>query len=92
MIAQFFQGESTEHVFRMRYQANTIRVWFARRDQAAVGMVPLAEAPVPKDGWTSPDAGAVTYPPMVLWVAHPRVYVAPWRLIVAMRLTRHHAE
>jgi hypothetical protein len=63
--SQFFQGQSIRYLFGMRYQANTRRVWFARKDQAAVGMVPLADAPIPKDRWISPDAEVVTYPPVL---------------------------
>jgi hypothetical protein len=32
MIAQYFQEDNIECVFRMRYQDNTLRMWFARRD------------------------------------------------------------
>jgi hypothetical protein len=65
MIAQYFQEGSIEYVFRMRYQANTLRMWFARSDQSIPEMAPLAESPVPKDLWISPEAEVVTYPPIL---------------------------
>jgi hypothetical protein len=41
-----------------------LRVWFAKEEDAVAGIRPLAEAPVPKDRWISPDAEVVSYPPM----------------------------
>jgi hypothetical protein len=48
----------------MRYQGNTLRPWFGRRDQAQSGLTPLAEAPIPKDLWISPDVQVVSAPPL----------------------------
>jgi hypothetical protein len=39
-------------LFRMPYQGNML------------GMVPLAEAPVPKDRWISPEAEVLLYQPI----------------------------
>jgi hypothetical protein len=44
---------------------NANRAWFARRDQATAVVTLLAEAPVPKDRWISPDAEFVIYPPIL---------------------------
>jgi hypothetical protein len=63
MIAQYFQGANIDYVFRMRYQANKLRMRFARRDQTIADMVPLPEAPVPKDRWISPGADVISHPP-----------------------------
>jgi hypothetical protein len=65
IMTQYFQLQSIEYVFRMRRQANTLRVWFARKDQVTAGIAPLAEESVPKDRWISPDAEVVTYPPIL---------------------------
>jgi hypothetical protein len=62
MIAQYFRDQNIDDLFRMRYQANMPRMWFARTDQVPAGMVPLEKAPPPKDPWTSPDAEVVSYP------------------------------
>jgi hypothetical protein len=64
MIAQFFQDVNIDYVFRMRYQGNTLRLWFGHRDQALGGMTPLAEAPLPKDLWFSPEAQMVSWSPI----------------------------
>jgi hypothetical protein len=64
MIAQYFQKQNIDYVFPMPYQPNALQMWFARRDHVIEGMVPLADAPVPKDGWISPDAEVVSYPPI----------------------------
>jgi hypothetical protein len=49
----------------MRYQGNTLRVWFTPTTYIAAGLdQPLAEAPVSKDKWVSDDAVVLTYPPM----------------------------
>jgi hypothetical protein len=64
IISEYFAGESIRYAFRMRYQGNTLRVWFGREDVAAACITPLVEAPVPKDRWISPDSEVMTYPPM----------------------------
>jgi hypothetical protein len=47
LVEQYFAEETIQCVFRMRYQNNTLRVWFARED--TTDSYPLAEAAAPKD-------------------------------------------
>jgi hypothetical protein len=64
LITQYFANEEMRYAFRMRYQGNVPRAWFAKKEDEASGIRPLLERPVPKDRWVSHDAEAFSYPPM----------------------------
>jgi hypothetical protein len=59
-----FANEEMRFAFRMRYQGNVLRVWFAPEEVAAAGGKPLAKTPVGKDMWVTHDAEVLTCPPM----------------------------
>jgi hypothetical protein len=50
---------------RMRYQGNTLRVWFTPEEVVTAGIgKPLAELRLAKDRWVRHDAEVLTYRPM----------------------------
>jgi hypothetical protein len=59
LLQDYFMA-NPQCVFRMRYQFNTLRLSFARYDQAV--QRPLAEEAVPKDMWYSAEAQVITCP------------------------------
>jgi hypothetical protein len=63
-ISQCFADQEIKYAFRMRYQANVVRAWFAKEELDRAGIPPLAEAAVPRDKLVSRDAESMTYPPM----------------------------
>jgi hypothetical protein len=71
---QFFADEEIRYAFRMRYQGNTLRVWFAKEEIDAAGIRPLAEAAHVKDKWVTHDAEVMTYPPMSEELARDSVH------------------
>jgi hypothetical protein len=64
LITRYFADKSIRYVFRMRYQGNMLRVWFAKEEDEAAGIRPLAEAPILKDRWVSPEVEVVSCLPM----------------------------
>jgi hypothetical protein len=59
------------YAFRMRYQGNELRIWFAREDYRK-SVKSLAEQTLPKDRWFGPDEiEVVTFPPIEKDAAPP---------------------
>jgi hypothetical protein len=51
--------------YKMRYQGNSVKVWFTSTASILAGLdQPLAEAPCPKDKWFSTEGFVLTYSPM----------------------------
>jgi hypothetical protein len=51
--------------YKMRYQGNSIKVWYTPTAHLVGGLdEPLAEAPISKDKWYTDDVIALSYPPM----------------------------
>jgi hypothetical protein len=58
------KGQEIEYVMKMRYIANSLRIWPTPKAGWDLGIRPLAEAAIPKDRWLAGKIDAVTIPPV----------------------------